>query len=65
MNPKAKNTVNMKVRTNLKAGIHCWNAFSQAEKTNANSDWLKFWECCNDPAEECTYSGIHRYGYWW
>ena len=51
---RAQESMGFKVKTNLKAGECCWNAFNQAQRTRNTGDWQHFVDCCNrDP--NCTY----------
>ena len=49
-----KTGIGLKVKTNLKAGECCWNAYSRAVATKRNEDWEKFVNCCNRD-QNCTY----------
>ena len=46
----------LKVKTNLKAGECCWEAFKKAQYSGSQSDWNSFWNCCNKDGK-CTYRG--------
>jgi len=44
----------LKVKTNLKAGECCWNAYTTWMRSGKSADWNNFVNCCNsDP--NCTY----------
>jgi hypothetical protein len=53
MRKKEKSPV-LKVKTNVKAGDCCWDAYERAQYTGSQSDWNKFWDCCSKDSK-CTY----------